>query len=225
MNKFVIADNRKCIGCYACVAACTESHRQAGLQAFPRLFVTHTPAGTMPIQCRHCEDAMCALVCPVKAITHEADSIQINEGICIGCKMCALACPFGNILPGGTPVPGQVLNVGNYSFINTPLQPDPMFLRELSYQEQLSLLKWNVGQKTVAVKCDLCYFRPEGPACVEACPHKALILVEAMDGGGLVEVESPAAARRTVFEKMKEVARLPGVTQAADGSYPMKGEL
>jgi len=52
MYQFVIADNRKCIACYACVAACTESHRKAGLQAYPRLFVTYTTAGNMPIQCR-----------------------------------------------------------------------------------------------------------------------------------------------------------------------------
>jgi Fe-S-cluster-containing hydrogenase component 2 len=52
-----------------------------------------------------------------------------------------------------------------------------MYLRELSYQEQLSLLAWSIGQKTVAVKCDLCYFREQGPACVEACPHQALHLV------------------------------------------------
>ena len=81
-----------------------------GLQAYPRLHVTRTPQGIMPIQCRHCEDAMCALVCPVRAITHTANSIQINERLCIGCKMCALACPYGNILPGGTPVPGLELN-------------------------------------------------------------------------------------------------------------------
>jgi len=110
--------------------------------------------------------------------------------------MCALACPFGNILPGGTPVPGQELNVGNYSFVNTPFQPDPMFLRELSYLEQLSLLKWNIGQKTVAVKCDLCYFRPEGPACVIACPHKALILVS----------DDIEAYQVPLFEQIKKVA-------------------
>jgi hydrogenase-4 component A len=131
----------------------------------------------MPIQCRHCDDALCARVCPVQAITHIDHSIRINESVCIGCKMCALACPFGNILPGGTPIPGQELNMGHYAFLNTPFQAGPMFLRELSYQEQLSLLKWNLGQKTVAVKCDLCYFRQVGPACVEACPHKALIWV------------------------------------------------
>jgi len=184
------------------VAACTEAHRAAGLQAYPRLHVTRTPDGIMPIQCRHCEDAMCALVCPVHAITHTADSILINESLCIGCKMCALACPFGNILPGGTPVPGLELNVGNYAFLNTPLEPDPMYLRELSYQEQLSLLAWNIGQKSVAVKCDLCYFREQGPACVEACPHKALVLIDDQ-----AEIPEPLLLR------MKETAHVTGGTK------------
>ena len=217
MYHFVIADNRKCIGCFACVAACTESHRMAGLQAYPRLFVTYTPSGVAPIQCRHCEDAMCAIVCPVKAITHTANAIQINESLCIGCKMCALACPFGNILPGGTPVPGQELNLGNYAYLNTPFEPDPMFLREISYQEKLSLLAWNIGQKTVAIKCDLCYFREEGPACVAACPHKALILInedspiplplkEKMKNVPHITVESsPATVGQSVMDDIRNV--------------------
>jgi len=84
-----------------------------------------------------------------------------------------------------------------------------MFLRELSYQEQLSLLKWNVGQKTVAVKCDLCYFRPEGPACVIACPHHALVLVTE-DMLAEREPVSGQPQQRTLFERMKEVADVTG---------------
>ena len=38
-------------------------------------------------------------------------------------------------------------------------------------------LAWNVGRRTVAVKCDQCYFRSR-PACVEACPTTALRLVD-----------------------------------------------
>ena len=53
-----------------------------------------------------------------------------------------------------------------------------MFLRELELRDRLSLLNWNVGHKTVAIKCDLCYFSEDGPACVIACPHKALSLVD-----------------------------------------------
>ena len=132
-------------------------------------------------------------------ITHTETSIQINESLCIGCKMCALACPFGNILAGGTPVPGQELNQANYAFLNTPFTPDPMFLREMSYQEQLSLLAWNIGQKTVAVKCDLCYFREAGPACVEACPHKALILI----AGDSADDKTPVS--QELAEKMKAI--------------------
>ena len=178
MNRFVIADPRRCIGCYACVAGCVENHRQAGLQAYPRLYITHTPAGTMPIQCRHCEEPSCAAVCPVHAITLRDRTINLNESLCIGCKLCALACPFGAIIPGGTPVPKFEFNLGQYSYFNNPYQPDPMFLRELELRERLSLLSWNIGQKTVAVKCDLCYFSEEGPACVRVCPHKALNLVD-----------------------------------------------
>lgn len=178
LNRFVVADPRKCIGCYACIAACVESHRQVGLQAYPRLYVTHTPVGTMPMQCRHCETPACAAVCPVQAITCHDRMVHLNETLCIGCKLCALACPFGAIVPGGTPVPRLELSAGQYTYTHNPFESDPMFLRELSLNDRLSLLNWEVGRKTVAVKCDLCYFKDSGPSCVQACPHKALILVD-----------------------------------------------
>jgi hydrogenase-4 component A len=52
----------------------------------------------------------------------------------------------------------------------------------------------------VAVKCDLCYFREEGPACVIACPHKALVFVDE-------QVPEPLVAR------MKETANVTGGTK------------
>ena len=178
MNRFVLADSRRCIGCFACQGACVENHRKVGLQAYPRLMVTYTPDGTMPLQCRQCEDAPCGVVCPVKAIVSQNNSIRLNENLCIGCKMCGLACPFGVVLPGGTPIPSYGFNIGQYSYINTPYQSAPMHLREMDEQGFPSLLAWQVGQPKVAVKCDLCYFDQEGPACVRACPHKALSLID-----------------------------------------------
>jgi hydrogenase-4 component A len=197
MNPFVIADSRRCVGCFACQAACVENHRKVGLQAYPRLLVSYTPGGTMPVQCRQCEDAPCAIVCPVKAIVVRLNTVQLNETVCIGCKMCGLACPFGVILPGGTPIPSYGFNSGQYSYVNSPYQAEPMHLREMNQEDVLSLLSWHIGQKKVAVKCDLCFFDPEGPACVRACPHKALRLAAA---GSNEEAER--------VDKMKAVAHV-----------------
>jgi hydrogenase-4 component A len=189
MNRFVIADPKRCVACFACVAGCVEIHRKVGLQAFPRLYLTYTKSGTMPIQCRHCEEPNCAAVCPVHAISRKDRAIQINESLCIGCKLCALACPFGVIVAGGSPIPQLEFNIGHYNYVNTPFQNEPMTLRELGFDERLSLLNWETGRKTVAVKCDLCYFSEADPACIIACPHKALRIVddEAGDEPDLVE--------------------------------------
>jgi hydrogenase-4 component A len=163
MNRFVVAEPSRCIGCNTCMAACTQVHKTEGLQAFPRLTVMRTQSVTAPVVCRHCEDAPCARVCPVNAITLGADSIILDEKTCIGCKMCALACPFGAITPHGTSIAG-VAGIR----INTPTQSaalDP-------------LLAWEIGVKSVAVKCDLCAFRPEGPECVRVCPTGALFVLD-----------------------------------------------
>lgn len=165
MNRFIMAEAKLCSGCGGCETACTEVHALAGLQAYPRLHVTRTPQGMMPVQCRHCEDAPCAKVCPVVTITHGGDMIDLNESACIGCKMCALACPFGAIEPHGSSPRSQQL----------PQQPQ---IQAEAVAPPLSpLLDWSVGVRTVAVKCDLCYFRAEGPKCVEVCPGKALRVV------------------------------------------------
>jgi Fe-S-cluster-containing hydrogenase component 2 len=203
MNGFVVADPRRCIGCFACQAACVESHRKVGLQAYPRLIVTHTPYGTMPLQCHQCDYAACVAVCPVRALTYKDNSVQLNETVCIGCKMCGLACPFGAIIPGGTPVPNFEFNVGQYLYLNTPYQSDPMYLREMDNQEHLSILAWSIGQKTVAIKCDKCFFNKEGPACVIACPHKALSLV---DGESSDSIPFAKQLKTSVLPKEEETA-------------------
>ncbi|MDA4761876.1 4Fe-4S dicluster domain-containing protein, partial [Enterobacter hormaechei] len=39
-------------------------------------------------------------------------------------------------------------------------------------------LSWDAGIRSIAVKCDLCHFLPEGPACIRSCPTHALHLIE-----------------------------------------------
>jgi hydrogenase-4 component A len=136
----------------------------------------------------------------VKAIVIRLNTVQLNETVCIGCKMCGLACPFGVILPGGTPIPTYYgFNTAQYSYVNDPYQSEPMHLREMNQQDVLSLLAWHIGQKKVAVKCDLCFFDPEGPACVRACPHKALSLINGKADGHVAErMKAVASVRQKV---------------------------
>ncbi|HGI7022863.1 TPA: 4Fe-4S binding protein, partial [Klebsiella aerogenes] len=97
MNRFVIADSSVCIGCRTCEAACSETHRQYGLQSMPRLQVMRNEKESAPQMCHHCEDAPCAAVCPVNAITRVDGAVQLNESLCVSCKLCGIACPFGAI--------------------------------------------------------------------------------------------------------------------------------
>ncbi|MGF1247069.1 4Fe-4S dicluster domain-containing protein, partial [Klebsiella pneumoniae] len=40
---------------------------------------------------------------------------------------------------------------------------------------------WVPGVRAIAVKCDLCHFDDQGPACVRTCPTNALMLVDSRD--------------------------------------------
>jgi hydrogenase-4 component A len=203
MNRFVIADPTLCIGCYTCEAACVEVHENVGLQAHPRLTVTHTPQGTMPVQCRHCDDAPCAKVCPVNAITHKDGMIQLNESTCIGCKMCALACPFGAIEPHGSSPESQQMPFNDYIVPQGAIPNESLTVHEQRAPLN-ALLDWSPGVRSVAVKCDLCYFRDDGPKCIQVCPTKALRIVDPE-----AIATSISAKRRETAEKTAQ-HKLPG---------------
>ncbi len=48
--------------------------------------------------CRKCEEAPCLSACRYEALERpEGQEIKRNNLLCVGCKSCALACPFGTI--------------------------------------------------------------------------------------------------------------------------------
>lgn len=165
LNSFVVADPLKCIGCKVCEVACSIAHTEpSALTAgtlenpiIPKLYLVNTAEVTMPVQCRHCEDAPCANSCPIGAISQVDNKILVSEEDCVGCKTCLMACPFGAI----------------------DLVPKYVSGEEVTQRLLKSETHQGIKEKAVAFanKCDLCSGRPAGPACVQSCPEKALEII------------------------------------------------
>lgn len=109
MKGNIVVDSSKCISCHSCEIACAVEHSQSknlfqAIAEHPRpqkrVIVESCGQSNLPLQCRHCEDAPCVRICPTGALVKQGveGPVLLHDHLCIGCKWCVLACPFGVIM-------------------------------------------------------------------------------------------------------------------------------
>ena len=108
MTKMITVNIDKCTGCGACELMCSFRHHGEFNPRKARITKTvfHDEQISVPILCQQCEDAWCVNVCPSGALQKSVDAltgayvVTVSEDVCVGCRMCMLACPYGNIQVG-----------------------------------------------------------------------------------------------------------------------------
>jgi len=96
MEFFV--DPGRCIGCQACVQACSECDTHKGHSMIQLDYIDRASSTqTVPVICMHCDSPTCAEVCPADAIKRTGDGVvqTARKPRCIACNNCVIACPFG----------------------------------------------------------------------------------------------------------------------------------
>ncbi len=104
----ILTDVTRCIGCEECVAACRKTNDtgsdapyrwQGGvddLSSTRWTTIVETENRFVRQHCRHCLDPACAAACPVGALKKTAEGpVAYDAEICMGCRYCMVACPFG----------------------------------------------------------------------------------------------------------------------------------
>jgi Fe-S-cluster-containing dehydrogenase component len=177
----MVVDTRKCLkadGCDKCMTACHQTHNVPDIESkarevkwiwkesYEHAFAKETEYPSEELEhrdllvfCNHCDEPPCVRVCPTQATwKRESDGIVMMDWHrCIGCRYCVAACPYGS-------------RSFNWS------DPRP-------HIERINA-GYPTRSKGVVEKCTFCDERlAQGlmPACVEACPEKALVFGDLSD--------------------------------------------
>jgi carbon-monoxide dehydrogenase iron sulfur subunit len=111
--KRVMVQPEKCLGCHTCENVCAGYHSAAGSFLGAVLAGEKPHSGVrvlvnsrgekLPLRCRHCTTPDCVEACPAGAMQKDPDTgaVWCDRNACVGCFLCADACPIGAITPLG----------------------------------------------------------------------------------------------------------------------------
>ena len=161
----MIVDLRYCDGCQSqgtppqCSLACIEGHLAPEPMEWIEVYESGLEGGGtqfIPTPCQQCQNPPCVNVCPVGATFSTPEgTVLIDQGRCIGCRICMAACPYDRrfFVWGDPPVPPEA-HLAHYS----PETQVP-------------------ARRGTVMKCDFCPDMARAgtlPFCVQACPNDAI---------------------------------------------------
>jgi carbon-monoxide dehydrogenase iron sulfur subunit len=135
VQKSLHIDPAKCTGCLQCEMACSYENYQVFNPSKSRIkvFDFHHTGRKVPYTCTQCDEAWCLHACPVEAIKLDAATGAkiVLESVCVGCKVCTIACPFGTVnyvqdtgkvqkcdLCGGKPACAEACPTGAITYVD-----------------------------------------------------------------------------------------------------------
>ena len=223
----MVVDLDRCTGCEACVVACraennipTVGEEQAAKgRAIHWIRVERYWEGEfpnarvkfVPVLCQHCDAAPCEPVCPTYASYHTSEGLNAQVyNRCIGTRYCANACPY---------------TVRFFNFFNPvwekpfhlQLNPD-VSVREVGVMEKCTFCVQRIKAAEIQAKAEKRELRDAefNPACVQACPSRALVFGDLNDPAS--EVSRLSASKRGT-KLLGELGTLPKVTYLQRDSW------
>lgn len=107
--KRIYAREELCMGCGLCEVHCTvqhskskditKAHRREDPRPQSRIRLEERKPLTFPVQCRHCNEPLCAYSCLTGALQRDRGTgvVKLDQDRCIGCGTCVMVCPYGAV--------------------------------------------------------------------------------------------------------------------------------